>query len=297
MSERGISPATTTTTAVIDGSEDLAKALAALDAVPSLSLVSMPALATLCGETYNGAIAVIASYCASRRAFFIIDPPSDWTSVDAVVRGAGAVASIVQENGAIYWPPLTSGAASGAVTGVYVATDTTRGVWKAPAGIEAALPGAEPAYLLTNADNAILNPLGVNCIRSFPVYGTVVWGARTLSGTSDWRYVSVRRLALFLESSIIGSLTWTATERNAEPLWSEIRESVGSFLFDHWRLGAFAGATPAQAFFVQCDSTTTTQDDIDAGRLNVDVGFAAVRPAEFILLRIGLWARRPADDD
>lgn len=297
MSKYAIAPATTTTTAVIDGSEDLTKALAALDAIPSLNLVSMPALATLCGTPYNEAITAIASYCAYREAFFIVDPPSDWTSVDAVVRGIGEVASIVKENGAIYWPPLKSGAASGAVTDVYVATDTTRGVWEAPAGIEAALPGVEPAYALTDADNAILNPLGVNCIRSFPVYGTVLWGARTLSGMSDWRYVNVRRLTIFLEASIVESLVWTGTQANAEPLWSEVRESVESFLLDYWRAGAFLGATARDAFFVQCDATTTTQADIDAGRLNVDIGFAAVRPAEFVLLRIGLWTRKPGDDD
>jgi phage tail sheath protein FI len=297
MSEFAIAPATTTTTAVIDGTEDLTRELAALDAIPSLNLVSMPALATLCGTPYNEAVAAIASYCASRRAFFIVDPPSDWTSVAAAASGVGEVASIVQENGAIYWPPLKSGAASGAVTDVYVATDTTRGVWTAPAGIEAALPGVEPASALTDADNALLNPLGVNCIRSFPVYGTVLWGARTLSGVSDWRYVSVRRFALFLESSIIDSLTWTASEPNATPLWTAVRASVENFLTGYWRDGALIGATPNDAFFVRCDATTTTQDDLDNGRLNVDIGFAAVRPAEFVLLRIGLWARKPADDD
>lgn len=297
MSEHAISPATTTTTVVMNGLEDLST----LDEIPSLNLVAMPALGALCGNAYNEAVGAIASYCASRRAFFIVDPPSDWTSVDAVARGVGEVASIVGENGAIYWPPLTGGPASRAIAAIYVATDDTRGVWKAPAGVEAVIPDAEPLYKLTDADNGVLNPLGVNCIRGFPVYGTLVWGARTLAGAdvlaSDWKYVNVRRLALFVESSIIEGMDWTATEPNAQPLWTEIRRSVENFLTSYWRAGAFAGATPAEAFFVQCDSTTMTQDDIDNGRLNVMVGFAAVKPAEFIVLRIGLWARKPEDDD
>jgi uncharacterized protein len=269
---------------------DVPRALAALDVVPSLNLVAMPALGALAGEPYEQAIAAIATYCGAHRRFFIVDPPADWTSVDAAARGAQGVAAMVKENGAVYWPPLTSGAASGAVAAVYVTTDQTRGVWKAPAGITAALPGAEPAYTLTDAENGVLNPLGVNCIRKFPVYGTVVWGARTTAVSSDWRYLSVRRLALFIETSIIESLQWTASEPNAPALWSDVRESVSHFLTGLWQEGAFAGTTPADSFFVQCDATTTTQDDLENGRVNVVVGFAPVQPAEFIVLKIVLAA-------
>ena len=290
-----ILPATTTTTAVIDAeATSLTQALAALDDVPSLNLVAMPALATMSGDGYEQAIAAISTYCAQRRAFFIVDPPAAWTSVDAVVKGVDGVASIVKENGATYWPLLTSGSASAAIASVYAATDNARGVWKAPAGITAVLPDAHPAYKLTHAENGILNPLGVNCIRTFPVYGTVVWGARTLAGAdvlqSDWKYVNARRLALFIESSIIDGLQWTAAEPNAEPLWSEIRLSVTAFLRDLWTAGAVPGITPAQAFFVECDATTTTQSDIDNGRLNVVVGFAPTTPAEFVILQIAVSA-------
>ena len=294
-----IAPATTTTDGVVDlSSGDVSQALAALDAISSLNLVSAPALATQCGDPYQEAVAAIATYCASRRAFFIVDPPSDWTDVDAAARGVADVASLVRENGAIYWPPLTSGAASAAVTAVYVATDGLRGVWKAPAGLDAVIQG-EPVVRLTDAENGILNPLGVNCIRTFPLYGTVVWGARTLAGAdaleSDWKYVPVRRLALFLESSIVDSLQWTIFEPNAEPLWAMIRLAVGQFLTGLWTQGAFVGSTSREAFFVQCDATTTTQSDIENGRVNVNIGFAPLSPAEFVVLQIGLRAQSGDD--
>ena len=289
-----ITPASTNVTAFLDTSTgDLAQLLADLDSTASLNLVAMPELATMSGDAYKEAVAQIAEYCASRRAFFIVDPPADWTSVDAVVKGIGEVASIVKENGAVYWPLLKSGPVSPEVAKIYAAVD----VWKAPAGIGAVLQGVEPAVLLRDTDNATLSPLAVNCIRSFPAYGTVVWGARTLAGAdvlaSQWKYVNVRRLALFIESSIIDSLQWTVFEPNAEPLWTSIRLTVTNFLTGLWRSGAFVGATSKDAFFVQCDTTTTTPDDIANGRLNVSVGFAAVQPAEFVVLTIALVALTP----
>jgi hypothetical protein len=280
----------------------LSSALSALDAVPSLNLLAMPDLAALEGNAYQSALALIAAYCASRRAFFLVDPPTDWTNVDAITpQAVSDVASIVKENGAIYWPLLSTGKAttpiSGAVAAVYVTTDESRGVWKAPAGTSATLPAVTPSYLANNAENGILNPLGVNVIREFPVYGTVVWGARTLDGAdqlaSDWKYVSVRRLALFLQSSIIDGLQWTAFQPNTAALWSDITVSVTSFLTTLWKEGAFVGATPSTAFFVQCDSTTTSLDDIENGLVNVIVGFAPVSPAEFVILQITASALPP----
>ena len=287
--------ATTTTIAFLDAADE--QSIAALDAVESLNLVAMPALSTLQGDAYDTAVAAIAAYCARRRAFFIVDPPADWTSVDAVTNGIGRIAAIVKENGAIYWPPLASGPPSRAVASVYAATDTAEGVWKAPAGIGAGI-GEAPTYQLTDAQNGLLNPLGVNCIRTFPVYGTVVWGARTLDGAevleSQWKYLNVRRLTLFIETSIYQSLNWTVFEPNAEPLWSAIRQSIFSFLTGLWSSGAFAGASQSQAFFVTCDSTTTTPDDIEQGIVNVIVAFAPVMPAEFIVLSITLMSAAPA---
>lgn len=272
----------------------LSNALAALDAVPSLNLIAMPDLATLGGDAYQSALAEIAAYSAKRRAFFIVDPPVDWTDVDTVTNGVSGVASIVRENGAIYWPLLVAGKTktpvSGGVAAVYVTSDESHGVWNSPAGTSAKLPGVTPAYLATDAENGILNPLGVNVIRDFPVYETVVWGARTLAGadqlSSDWKYVSVRRLTLFIESSINAGLSWTTFEPNTPALWSAITQSIVNFLTPLWSAGAFAGATPSEAFFVQCDSSTTSIDDIENGVVNVIVGIAPVYPAEFIVLQI-----------
>lgn len=281
----------------------LSNALAALDAVPSLNLIAMPDLATLGGDAYKSALTEIAPYCAMRRAFFIVDPPVDWTDVDAVTNGVSGVASLVGENGAIYWPLLlaenTKTPISGGVAAVYVTSDESRGVWKAPAGTSATLPGVTPAYLATNAENGVLNPLGVNVIRDFPVYETVVWGARTLAGadqlSSDWKYVSVRRLTLFIESSINAGLKWTVFEPNDARLWSVITQLVVEFLSQLWSAGAFAGGKQSESFFVQCDSTTTSNEDIQNGMVNVIVGFAPVMPAEFVVLQIVAMAMSPGE--
>jgi len=216
---------------------DLPRALAAIDPV-AVNLLAMPDLAAMATSDHLAALAPIASYCARRGAFFIIDPPSDWTSVDAVQNHIGPVASAVRENGAIYWPSLLSGTskvpASGGVAAVYISTDVSRGVWVAPAGVLAPLADATPAILLNDAQNGLINPLGVNAIRSFPVYGTVVWGARTLDGAdglgSQWKYVPVRRLALFIEASIKAGLQWTVFQPNTEALWANIRATVTSFM-------------------------------------------------------------------
>ena len=316
-----ITPATTTTTAILRPSAegplsglqlegnlwienvpaedcDLSLALQALDAVPSLNLVAMPGLAALSGDAYASAVAAIAGYCVRRGAFFIVDPPANWTTVATVVEGVGELASIVGENGAIYWPPFKNGvAASESVASIYIATDTELGVWKAPAGLSAVVHG-EPAYKLNDNENGILNPLGVNALRTFPVYGTVVWGARTLAGadqlSSDWKYVSVRRLALFLESSIVQSLQSVIYLPNDAALWYSVTVAVNGFLTGLWREGAFFGSTAKDAFFVRCDASTTTAEDIEQGRLNVEIGFAPARPAEFIVLTIRI-AAAPAE--
>lgn len=267
---------------------DLPRALAAF---PSANLVAMPDLFTLAGRAYLQSIAAIASDCAQRRAFFIVDPPADWKSVDDIVARIGDVAAIVRENGAIYWPPLVDGSTpmppSGAVAAVYINSDESRGVWSAPAGIQTPLPAVTPAVALSDAENGIINPLGVNAIRRFPTYGTVVWGARTLANG----YVNVRRLLLFIESSIVQSLQWTVFQPNDEQLWSEVTRVVEDFLADLWRSAAFVGAKPEEAFFVRCDSTTMTQDDIANGRLFVQIGVAPTHPPEFVIMRISAKAQ------
>lgn len=147
-----------------------------------------------------------------------------------------------------------------------------------------------PATPLNNVENGFLNPLAVNCIRSFPVYGTVVWGARTLQGNdeigSEWKYIPVRRTALYIEESLYRGTKWAVFEPNDEPLWSQLRLNVGAFMHDLFRKGAFQGQTPKDAYFVQCDNTTTTQSDINLGIVNIVVGFAPLKPAEFVVIQI-----------
>jgi len=179
----------------------------------------------------------------------------------------------------------------GAIAGIMARTDAQRGVWKAPAGLEASFSGVpELAFKLNDAANGQLNPLGLNCNRSFPVFGNVVWGARTLAGadmlSSDWKYVPVRRLALFLEESLYRGTQWIVFEPNDEPLWAQIRLNIGAFMHDMFRLGAFQGRSPQEAYFVKCDKDTTTQNDINLGIVNIIVGFAPLKPAEFVVIQI-----------
>jgi hypothetical protein len=205
-------------------------------------------------------------------------------------------------NAALYFPrikqsdPTADGRvgtfpASGAVAGVIARTDASRGVWKAPAGLDAGLAGtADLAVRLTDAENGQLNPVGVNCLRSFPVTGRVVWGARTLRGgdilADEYKYLSVRRLALYIEESLFRGTQWVVFQPNDEPLWAQIRLNVGAFMQNLFRQGAFQGTSPRDAYFVKCDAETTTPNDVNLGRVNVAVGFAAVRPAEYVILQI-----------
>jgi phage tail sheath protein FI len=164
-------------------------------------------------------------------------------------------------------------------------------VWKAPAGTEATLTNVNAlTYKMIDAENGVLNPQAINCLRSFPVYGNVCWGARSLVGAdqlaSDWKYVPVRRTALFLEASLFRGTQWVVFEPNDEPLWAQIRLNVGAFMRGLFQKGAFQGSTPAKAYFVKCDSETTTQADINLGVVNIVVGFAPLKPAEFVILQI-----------
>jgi len=177
------------------------------------------------------------------------------------------------------------------VAGVMARTDAQRGVWKAPAGIEATLRGVPDLQLnLTDQENGALNPKGVNCLRSFSGVGRVAWGARTTHGddalASQWKYVPVRRFALFLEESLFRGTKWVVFEPNDEPLWAQIRLNVGAFMHNLFRQGAFQGTSPREAYLVKCDKETTTQTDINLGIVNILVGFAPLKPAEFVILRI-----------
>ena len=149
---------------------------------------------------------------------------------------------------------------------------------------------ADLTVKLTDGENGQLNPLGVNCLRTFPAAGNVVWGARTLQGddrlASEWKYIPVRRLALFLEESLLRGTQWVVFEPNDEPLWAQIRLNVGAFMQTLFRQGAFQGQTPQDAYFVKCDKETTTQNDINLGIVNIVVGFAPLKPAEFVIIHI-----------
>jgi hypothetical protein len=179
----------------------------------------------------------------------------------------------------------------GAVAGIFARTDAQRGVWKAPAGQDASVVGiADLSVRLTDSENGELNPLGVNCIRQFPIIGPVLWGSRTLQGAdqlaSQWKYIPVRRTALYIEESLYRGTKWVVFEPNDEPLWAQIRLNVGAFMHDLFRQGAFQGKTPREAYLVKCDSETTTQNDIDRGVVNILVGFAPLKPAEFVVIQI-----------
>jgi hypothetical protein len=240
------------------------------------------------------------TYCQTKRAFLLIDPPKDMDTVGKVTAWSQNYRSADKISGAVYFPRLfipdplneyrpREVGPSGTVAGVYARTDVQRGVWKAPAGIEAGIRGATIKVKLTDTDSGNLNPLGINVLRSFPVYGDIVWGARTLAGAdlidSEWKYVPVRRLANFLEESLFKSLKWVVFEPNDERTWAQIRLQVGSFLAGLFAQGAFQGTTPDKAYFVACDSTTTTQTDINRGIVNVIIGYAPLKPAEFVILQ------------
>jgi phage tail sheath protein FI len=247
---------------------------------------------------YSAAIAL----CDSRRAFLLVDPPPFVNSVSSAMDWKTSGLAVHDANGAAFFPrlrapdPLNSFqlrtfAPSGVVAGLYARIDASRGVWKAPAGTEATLSGVQGlVYKLTDAENGVLNPLGLNCFRAFPVYGNVLWGSRTLVGAdadaSQWKYVPVRRIALYIEESLYRGTQWVVFEPNDEPLWAAVRLNVGSFMQDLFRKGAFQGLTPTDAYFVKCDSETTTQSDIDQGIVNILVGFAPLKPAEFVVIQI-----------
>src|SRR5947209_594203 len=251
-------------------------------------------------SAYQSALA----YCVKKRAMLLVDPPNAWKKVADASGGVDGLGlnGPAARNAAIYFPRvieadstrggmLQNFVPSGLVAGVMARTDVSRGVWKAPAGVDAALSGISGLTVPMNDDeNGELNPLGINCLRTVPIIGSVIWGARTMRGANllgdEYKYVPVRRLALFIEESLYRGLQWVVFEPNDEPLWSQIRLNAGAFMNGLFREGAFQGGSPRDAYFVLCDKTTTTQNDINLGIVNVIVGFAPLKPAEFVVLKI-----------
>ncbi|MGH6921416.1 MAG: phage tail sheath family protein, partial [Geminicoccaceae bacterium] len=250
-----------------------------------------------------GAASVFAQ---QRRAFLLVDPPATWRSISDVTSGTphniGTLRQgLVKDHAAIYWPririidPATGLSLhidpSGSIAGVAARIDGNRGVWKAPAGLEAGILGIVGSeHTISDPENGVINPQAVNAIRVFP-NGIVSWGARTMdgfdnSGNNDYKYVPVRRLALFLEESLYRGLQFAVFEPNDEPLWAQIRLAAGAFMNNLFRRGAFQGQKASDAYFVKCDAETTTQNDINLGIVNVIIGFAPLKPAEFVIITI-----------
>jgi phage tail sheath protein FI len=175
---------------------------------------------------------------------------------------------------------------SGHVCGIYARTDIQRGVWKAPAN-ETVTGAIGLQRAVSFGEQELLNPLGINCIRALPNRGIRVWGARTISSDPEWKYVNIRRYFIYLENSIDRGTQWAVFEPNGERLWANVRTTVSDFLYNEWVSGALLGATPKEAFFVLCDRSTMTQNDLDNGRLICLIGVAAIKPAEFVIFRIG----------
>jgi hypothetical protein len=251
-------------------------------------------------------VSAAAAYCELRRAMLLVDAPKDWGTKDVAktkfTDAADDHVGTASRNAALFFPRLSQPnplrndqretfAATGAIAGVFARTDTQRGVWKAPAGLDATLVGAPAlSVALTDAENGELNPLGINCLRAFPAVGRVVWGSRTLRGADqladEYKYIPVRRTALYIEESLYRGLKWVVFEPNSEPLWGQVRLNVGAFMHNMFRQGAFQGTTPRDAYFVKCDAETTTQNDINLGVVNVVVGFAPLKPAEFVIIQL-----------
>jgi uncharacterized protein len=294
------------------GDQNAKTGIYALENAPGFNILCLPDVMNLADTEASAVIAAAESYCHTKYAFLIVDVPQNpgggvskpalRDSMTGIQAWIAANATLRSSYAALYFPrplipdPLNGFrlrpvASSGTLAGLYAQTDGTRGVWKAPAGTAAVLANVSAlAYVLNDPENGVLNPLGINCLRSLPVYGNVCWGGRTLDGAdqleSQWKYIPVRRLANYIEASLYQGIQWVVFEPNAEPLWSQIRLNIGTFMQQLFEQGAFQGTTPANAYFVKCDSESTTQADIDQGVVNIVVGFAPLFPAEFVILQI-----------
>jgi len=292
-----------------------------LDNVEIFNLLLIP------GITDNSVVSAALAFAERKRAFAIIDPPPqapavtvpppaappqpqpiiDWVDPPT----AGNYMLPESQNGALYFPyllstdPITGSiipmAPSGFVAGIYAATDASRGVWKAPAGLATNIlntTGPVSSGIMNDQQQGVLNLQSINCLRAFSGIGTVVWGARTLVAANpayqQWMYVPVRRLTLFIEQTLLANLRWVVFEPNDEPLWVAITSSISAFMLSLFRQGALQGSTPSDAFQVKCDSTTTSAADQAIGIVNIVVAFAPLKPAEFVVVQIAQLAGQTA---
>lgn len=300
--------------ATLRGNRGTRSGFYALDDVDAFNMLSIPEASELpLGATDQAAVMAPAlAYVIEKRAMLFIDPLPGTDTLEEAEAWLDDIADagLRSPNSVAYYPPLrvsdpTNGgrlreiAPSGTMAGIWARTDGETGVWKAPAGTTASLRGVpELTHVLSDPQNGVLNPQGLNALRNFDVPGNIAWGARTLMGAdllaSDWKYVPVRRTALFIESSLFDGLQWAVFQPNADPLWLEIRGAVTSFMQRLFRQGAFKGTSPREAFIVRCGPDTTTQADINAGIVNVFVGFAPLQPAEFVVVSLQLQLQQAA---
>jgi uncharacterized protein len=299
------SAAVAMTNAII-GDENQKTGMYALLDVDEFNILCIPATMNMPDSEAFQVASDATALCTQRRAVYILDTPQvDDTTRDTptgIMKWLGTYDSLRSDYAALYFPrvdiadplnnyALRKVAPSGTMAGIYARTDSARGVWKAPAGTDASLTGVQKLeYNLTDGENGVLNPLAINCLRNFPVYGPVAWGARTMKGADvladDYKYIPVRRLALYIEESLFRGTKWVVFEPNASPLWAQVRLNVGSFMQNLFRQGAFFGTTPQEAYFVTCDATNNPQNTIDLGIINIAVGFAPLKPAEFVIIQI-----------
>ena len=282
------------------GKESAKEGLYALEKADLFNLLCIPPH-EIANSIENSLVGTAAAYCEKRRAMFIVDSPHGWSDKESAKSGISGIGT-KSKNAAVFFPRLKQPnpqrsnqmedfVPCGAVAGIFSRTDSQRGVWKAPAGLEASLVGVPQLSVpLTDMENGELNPLGINCLRSMPAIGPVIWGSRTLKGddrlASEWKYIPIRRLALYIEESLYRGTQWVVFEPNDEPLWAQIRLNLGAFMHNLFRQGAFQGSTPREAYFVKCDKETTTQNDRNLGIVNIVVGFAPLKPAEFVIIKI-----------
>ncbi|HXA17849.1 MAG TPA: phage tail sheath subtilisin-like domain-containing protein [Thermoanaerobaculia bacterium] len=276
-----------------------------LDKLPIFNILVLP------GVTDNSVLSEALAFAERKRAFMIVDPPPGSTADQDAVHGINEYmtgpASPKSPNGALYFPYLKTSdplsgkpislPPSGYVAGIFARTDNNRGVWKAPAGLETTVlntTGVVDDGRMNDMRQGVLNLAGINCLRTFPGVGTVVFGSRTLVSANvayeQWKYVPVRRMALFIEQTLYSNLTWAVFEPNDEPLWIALRTSVENFMLSLFSNGAFQGSKPSEAFLVRCDKSTTTQTDINNGVVNIIVAFAPLKPAEFVIVKIAQLA-------
>jgi hypothetical protein len=272
--------------------------LYALGHVDDIAIVMAPDAVAGGGVLHAAVNNHLIAHCESLQyRFAILDEPKATTSGGALDFRSKYDSS----HAAIYYPwvkiadpragqdgKLLALPPSGFVAGIYARTDLKRGVWKAPAN-EPVLGAQDFEFHVHKGVQDVLNPRGVNCLRFFEEGGFRVWGARTLSSDPEWRYINVRRLFIYLEHSIDKGTQWVVFEPNNERTWSNVKDTISAFLLDVWKAGALVGAKPEEAFFVRCDRTTMTQNDLDNGRLVCLVGLAPAYPAEFVIFRIGQW--------